>query len=124
MAGLTDFGGAALVSLGRYKIIVPASQTTKNILAPQLKMTDAYADGVLAPTAGNAVNRVCRLVVATGTGAITLFDSDTSGHCDAAHTIWSQGTTVAGTVFEIDMPIALALWITTAASTTCVVTFD
>lgn len=122
-----DFGGAGLAALGRYKIIVPASQTTKQILGPVITVGTApavYADGVLAPTAGSTVNRVCRIIIATGTGAVTLYDSDTSGHCDTAHTIWGQGTTVAGTPFVLDTPILLGLWITTAASTTAVVIFS
>lgn len=122
MAALADFGGAALTARGRYKIIVPASITTQQIAPPNLKVTDTYTDGQI--NVAGVVYRVCRLVVATGTGAITLYDSDTSGHCNTAHTIWGQATTVAGTVFELDMPIQLGLWISTAASTTCVVTFN
>lgn len=118
---LFDFGGAGIAALGRYKIIVPASQTTKQILGPVITVGTSpavYADGVLAPTSGVAVNRVCRLTIATGTGTVTLFDADNSGHCDTAHTLWTGGSQT------LDMPISLGLWITTPASTTCVVTFS
>lgn len=122
---LADFAGAGLAALGRYKVIVPASQTTTQITAPNLKEGDALTDGHLDNT-GLPVKRFCRITCATGTGAITVYEAVDSGHCDAAHTIWSRTTTVAGDVFSPDIPLAAAnsLFITTAASTTCVVNFN
>lgn len=116
-----DYSGAWLAALGRYKVIIAGAVTAQEIQVPALKEGDAYTDGVSSN--GNAAKRVCRLIIALGTGAVTLYDSDTSGHVAAANTIWAMAATTAGNVYALDIPLLNRLFITVAASTTVVVTF-
>jgi len=117
-----DYAGATLIGLGRYKIIIPGGSTTVQVQLPALNEGQAYTDAVTS--GGSAVRRLARLVIASGTGAVTLYDAANAGACGAATTIWSQAATVSGTPFELDMPIANALFVTTAASTQVVLIVD
>lgn len=82
--------------------------------------TDYTQVAATTTTVKGGPGRLVRIIVTVGTGAVTAYDN-TAG---SGQIVWTKASVAVGDIYTLDVPCAIGITVTAAASTTIVVVYS
>ncbi len=116
-----DYRGNELTAFGRFTAIISGGASgAAGQLVPPASLNSTGPQPAQFLSAGGITGepmRLIKIIIAAGTGSVSVYDTINAAGAVAAALLFSVATTSPGAVYALDVPTNTGLWISVSANT-------